>query len=142
MTPIFEKYAVLSPKAQPQDGNPDRMTRVAWLDDDVVSGAPYFEAVWVHKDLPGEVAEHAHDFDEFLGYVGSDPTTDDLGCTVEFTLNGETMKFTKNFVVYIPAGMPHCPMRVYNVTRPVLNYSGGPNVKYLRKYEDGTYKVN
>ena len=137
---MYEKYAVTEVKPQPQDIHPEIMTRAVWLDDDVIPGAPYYEAVWVLQDIPQGPGEHVHDFDEFLGCMGSDPTTDELGCEVEFYLGGERMVFTKNFTLFIPAGVPHCPFNIRHVTRPVLNYSGGPNVKYLRKYEDGTYR--
>ena len=67
---------------------------------------------------------------------------DELGCTVQVYIEGELFEFTKNFVVYVPAGTKHCPLNFLNVTRPVINYSGGPNVEYRRKYADGTYRVN
>ncbi len=138
----YEKYIVRDIKLQPQDVRPDVMTRGAWLDETVCAGAPYYEAVWVKKDIPNGPGEHCHEFDEFLGCMGNDPDSDELGCTVQVYIEGELFEFTKNFVVYVPAGTKHCPLNFLNVTRPVINYSGGPNVEYLRKYEDGTYRVN
>ena len=57
-------------------------------------------------------------------------------------MDGDVIRSTKNCILFVPAGVKHCPFRVLNVTRPVLMYSGGPNVNYLRKYQDGTYKKN
>lgn len=138
----FDKYIVKDIKAQPQDIHPDVMHRMAWLDETVCHGAPYFESVFVLKDIPNGPGEHCHEFDEFLGCMSADPTTEDLGCTVQVYIEGELHEFTKNFVIYVPPGTKHCPLNFLNVTRPVINYSGGPNVEYLRKYEDGTYRVN
>ena len=136
-----KKYVVIDNIAeQPQDKNSEVIKRAAWLDDTVVPGAPYFEAVWVLKDITKGPGEHVHEFDEYLGFMSGDPNTDDLGCTVKFTIDGEVLTHTKNFMTFIPAGVKHCPFTVTGVTRPVLNYSGGPAVEYLRKYEDGTYK--
>ena len=125
---------------QPHDHNNPRIVRAAWLDDEEVPGAPYFDAVWTVADIPVGPPEHTHDFDEYLGFMSNDPNTYDLGCTIEFEVDGETITSTRNCILYVPAGVKHCPFRVLGVTRPVLMYSGGPNVNYQRKYEDGTYK--
>lgn len=127
---------------QPHDIGSKRIVRAAWLDDEEVPGAPYFDAVWVVDDIPEGPEEHTHDFEEYLGFMSGDPTTYDLGCTVEFEVDGDVIRATKNCILYVPAGVRHCPFRVLNVTRPVLMYSGGPNVNYQRKYEDGTYRKN
>ena len=136
----YEKLVPYTPGEQPQDKNNDVLKRSAWLDYTVVPGAPYFEAVWTMKDIPVGPPEHVHDFDEYLGFMSGDPSTDELGCTVKFCIDGDELTFTKNFILFIPAGVKHSPFSVTGVTRPVLNYSGGPAVEYLRKYEDGTYK--
>lgn len=126
---------------QPQDKNNDVLKRAVWLDNTVAEGAPYFEAVWTMKDIPNGPPEHCHDFDEFVGFMSCDPHDENLGCDIEFCVDGDVVKFSKNTVLFIPAGVKHAPFKVLNVTRPVLNYSGGaPKGDYLRKYEDGTYK--
>jgi hypothetical protein len=137
-----KKYIVVDKVAeQPQDINNDRLVRAVWLDETVAPGAPYFEAVWTMKDLPVGPPEHCHEFDEYVGFMSCDPSTDELGCDVTFWVDGDPVKFSKNTVMFIPAGVKHAPFTVLNVTRPVLNYSGGhPIGDYLRKYEDGTYK--
>jgi len=72
---------------------------------------------------------HAHDFDQFLIFVGGDmKNMPDLGGEVELTL-GENEKelekfvFTTATVVYIPAGLLHCPLnfkKVNNPSKPIL----------------------
>jgi len=72
---------------------------------------------------------HAHDFDQFLLFVGGDVNNMlDLGGEVELTLGekgGELEKFvfTTATVVYIPAGLLHCPLnfkKVNNPNKPIL----------------------
>ena len=137
-----KNYVVVDKVAeQPQDVNSSTLVRSVWLDETVAHGAPYFEAVWTMKDMPLGPPEHCHEFDEYLGFMSNDPSTDELGCDIEFHIDGDVLNFHKNCVVFIPAGVKHAPFSLKNVTRPVLNYSGGhPTGDYLRKYEDGTYK--
>ena len=127
---------------QPHDIGSKRTVRAAWLDDNEIPGAPYFDAVWVVADITEGPEEHCHDFEEYLGFMSGDPTTYDLGCTVEFEVDGDVIRSTKNCILFVPPGVKHCPFRVLGVTRPVLMYSGGPNVNYQRKYNDGTYRKN
>ena len=66
---------------------------------------------------------HAHDFREFLCFIGGDPTDiTDLGAEIEFTLGdeGETHKITSTSVVTIPPGLTHCPIVFTKVTKPLI----------------------
>ena len=139
---MYEKFVMTTPPVLPQDVTSDAIKRIAFMDNTLIEDAPYFEAVWCLKDIPVGPARHTHDFDEYLGYMGIDPTTDALGCTVEIEVGDELLTMTKNFIMRIPAGVPHCPMRVLNLTRPVINYSGGPNIQYLRTHMDGSKRVD
>ena len=70
---MAEYYVIEEPKPAPQDIKlKDILRRAAWLDDDVVKGAPYFDAAWVIKDIPraSKVSLHHHEFDEYLGFLG------------------------------------------------------------------------
>jgi len=110
-----------------------------WLDGAKLNGAPYMEAVWfcTPKELDTEEEPHTHEFDEFLACIGSDPENPgELGGELHFFIGGEEYALDKSFILYIPAGVPHCPMYVEWLDRPflhftggrpsVLNYSGGP----------------
>jgi hypothetical protein len=131
---MSEFIVITEPKPQPQDTMlKDILRRSAWLDDAVVKGAPYFDAAWVIKDIPKgrEVHLHHHDFDEYLGFMGNDGYNPmDLGCEVEIQVGDKVMSFSETFLVYIPAGVKHGIIAMTNVKRPVLCYSGGPNVTY------------
>lgn len=67
---------------------------------------------------------HAHDFDQFLIFVGGDmKNMPDLGGEVELTLGEEKGKlekfvFTTATTVFIPAGTLHCPLNFKKVNDP------------------------
>jgi hypothetical protein len=67
---------------------------------------------------------HAHDFDQFLMFVGGDATNmPDLGGEVELTLSKDGKKMEKFTIteataVYIPAGLYHCPLNFKKVNNP------------------------
>ncbi|NLN07439.1 MAG: hypothetical protein GX167_07465 [Firmicutes bacterium] len=85
------------------------------------------------KDIPRrpEINLRRHDFDEYLGFMGGDPDNPmDLGCEVEVQVDDDIMILRKTCLLYIPAGVKHGIGAVTNLTRPVLCYSGGPNVAY------------
>lgn len=73
---------------------------------------------------------HSHDFDQFLSFFGGDMHNMlELGGEVEFTLGEEgkeleTFVFTEPFMVHIPPGMRHCPLRytkVYDPAKPMIH---------------------
>jgi mannose-6-phosphate isomerase-like protein (cupin superfamily) len=131
---MSEFFVIKEPQPQPQDFMlKDILKRSAWLDDAVVKGAPYFDAAWVVKDIPKgpQVQLHHHNFDEYLGFMGGDGNNPmDLGCEVQIQVDDEVMTFHETFLVYIPAGTKHGIISMTNLKRPVLCYSGGPNVAY------------
>jgi hypothetical protein len=67
---------------------------------------------------------HAHDFDQFLMFVGGDPTNmADLGGEVELTLSKDGKKMEKFTIteattVFVPAGMYHCPLVFKKINNP------------------------
>ncbi len=85
---------------------------------------------------------HAHDFDQFLIFVGGDmKNMPDLGGEVELTLGEEEGKLEK-FVfatattVFIPAGMLHCPLnfkKVNDPNKPILFHDLFFSPEYKRR---------
>jgi hypothetical protein len=68
---------------------PDPITRIIYMDNRVVPGSFYVEAVWVTGSVPTVHPVHRHDHDEVLGFVGSnmeDPT--DLGAEIDLVIDG------------------------------------------------------
>ena len=114
--------------------NTDIQRRIAWMDESLISGAPYFEIMWFTAPREARPPTHTHEFDEFLGFIGGDPDNlTDLGATVKFLFDDEWYTFTKSVLVYVPKGIPHSPMVIEDVKRPFIHFSGGPNVVYSRE---------
>jgi len=115
----------------------DVAQRVAYLDGEVVPGANlYAEAGWFwpgekHPLLTGEepiVKAHTHPYSEMIGLFGSNlDDIHDLCGEVELWINGEQHVMNKSFVVFIPAGMEHCPLKIRRIDKPIFHFAvGGP----------------
>jgi hypothetical protein len=116
--------------------------RVLYLDNDVVEGAFYTECVWVLPRPAGVASRgpeknvgtepHTHDYDEVIALIGTnndDPY--DLGAEVELWLDDEKHIITKTSLVFVPAGLKHCPLTFLRVDRPVFHYTTGPSKMYF-----------
>jgi len=100
-------------------------TRVLWLDKDVVPGAYNMNTAWYLK--AGETLEnvpHTHDRDEIIGFFGNDYTKPhDLGGEVEIWLEDEKQVITRSAMIFVPAGMKHCPLILKRVDRPIFHFT-------------------
>ena len=120
-----------SPPMPGKDTDPSILTKIVWLDPSEMPGSPYVELAWFKKPREPKPPTHTHDFDEFVGFVSSDPNDPhNLGGKIKFYLDGEWIEFTKSTVIYIPAGMEHCPFVIEEMSRPILHFSGGPGSRY------------
>jgi hypothetical protein len=132
------------------------LEHVVWTDSEVMPGSFYSEMVWqwsekkypnVHPRIvltpeqmkkagikPGApgVPPHAHPFPELLSFFGTDVShPEDLHGEVEFWMEDEKYVFTKSFVVYIPANVRHCPLRVLRMDDSFFHYTIGPGNMYV-----------
>jgi len=113
------------------------LTFLIWLDGLKLHGAPYMEAVWFHTKNDTGPETHAHDFDEIIGFLGSDPENpEELNAEVTLYIDGETIHVTKSCVAYIPRGVMHSPIFVLNLERSLIHFSGGNGGDYVRKDEE------
>jgi mannose-6-phosphate isomerase-like protein (cupin superfamily) len=110
------------------------LTLLLWIDGKRFSGAPYLEAVWFHTVNDTGPETHIHDFDEFIGFFGTDTEHPEaLGAELSFFIGGETITVTKSCLVYIPRGVEHSPILVPKMDRPIIHFSGGNGGDYVRK---------
>ncbi|MFC1533502.1 hypothetical protein ACFL7M_09090 [Thermodesulfobacteriota bacterium] len=138
--PSFRHGEVLEP-AKP--GEKRRMNHVIWMDSNVVPGSFYSECVWFFPDqgLTSEQLQkiskgggpeaHTHPFEEVIAFFGTnfdDPH--DLCGEVELWLEGEQFIMNKSFLVYIPEGMRHCPLRIRRIDEPIFHFTLGPGHIY------------
>ena len=113
--------------------NKDILRKIAWTEESIIPGAPYFEIMWFCSEREPGPATHTHDFDEIVGFVGGDPENpEELNATVKFFLGDEWYTFTKSVIIFIPAGMDHSPMEFSSIKRPFIHFSGGSAGKYIK----------
>ena len=101
--------------------------RILWMDGSVVPGAFQMNTAWYCKvpERDPIFTEHVHaDTSELIGFFSSDESDPyDLGGKIEFALNGEKHLLTRSTMIFVPAKMPHNPMRILEVNRPIFHFS-------------------
>ena len=66
---------------------------------------------------------HSHNNAEILCFIGGNPVDiQDFGAEIEVSLGPELEKhvFTRTSCISIPANLPHCPLNIKNVTKPIV----------------------
>ena len=103
-------------------------TRFINMNSTRLEGAPYMDFVWLWKGSSKDYveSEHVHNFDEFIGFLGTrgpkDP--DSLGGEIELWLGGEKYMLTRSCLIFVPKGLKHCPVRFTRIDSPILFFSG------------------
>jgi hypothetical protein len=137
----YEKYILTELRQPPggaqmdkEHGYATRATRVMWLEDEIIKGASSVIISWYWKATEKEGSpSHLHDFDEIVGFIGNDPDNPaDLGGEVEFWMEDEKYLLTKSCLIWVPAGVRHCPLRVTRVERPFLFLAFSMTQKYKK----------
>jgi len=78
---------------------------------------------FVRKPFKGDNPCHTHNFQEYLAWYGSNPDDpDDFQGEVVLFFGPEMEKhvFTRPTFVSIPPGLPHGPLEVTRVTKPII----------------------
>ena len=113
--------------------------RILFMDSEMVPGACYTEAVWIRSassdvQRKGGIKAHDHDFDEVLGFFGTNPEDPyDLGAEIEFWLGEEKNILTKTCLIFVPKGLTHCPLKVLGVNTPVFHFSSHGGKMYTEE---------
>ena len=83
----------------------------------------YVEISWIY-DVPTPnpyVHEHAHNYNEIVLHVGSDPDNPEaLGGEMEICVGGQPLAFDTTTALFLPKGTKHGPLTWKKVTRPHL----------------------
>lgn len=147
----YTKYIVTEPKPIPPEirekfearrqerKSTIESTHILSVDDEIVEDMFYVDCVWLWKGSAEDTAEepHTHDFDEVIGFVGSNPEDpQDLGGQITIWLDGDEQVLKKSCLIFIPAGVPHCPIRFDRIDRPVFFTTISPVKKYTRTPEE------
>jgi hypothetical protein len=143
----YGKYFITdTPRHPDHPQSRDRDSDIPWCDslyisnelDGKVPGAFYLETCMVLRTGSTKDLEeaHTHPFDEYLVFLGTDPDDHfDLHGEVELWVGDEKRMLTKSCAVFIPAGMPHCPLIVHRVDRPFIFFTTGNGFQYVRGEE-------
>lgn len=109
--------------------------RILWMDDQVVEGAFQMNCSWfLNASETTENCPHTHETDEIIGFFGSDPNNPyDLGGEVEIWLEDEKHLLSRSALIFVPAGMPHCPLILRRVDRPIFHFTVVMSGKYTRE---------
>ena len=100
--------------------------RVLWMDDKVVEGAFHMNVAWYLKPTEKTIEDkpHVHDTDEIIGFFGNNPEDPyDLGGEVEIWLEDEKHVIDRSAMIFVPAGMVHCPLVIKRVDRPIFHFT-------------------
>ena len=111
--------------------------RILWMDENVVAGAFHMNTAWYLKDTRTlESKPHTHDTDEIIGFFGNnaeDPY--DLGGEIEIWLEDEKKILTRTCMLFVPAGMKHCPLILRRVDRPIFHFTTVTGGRYDKAVE-------
>ena len=141
----YEKYIRRDVQSKAaNETHPEVPNAVLGLRSDESFGNKQFALSWWPISAPFEMVSetHAHDFDQFLMFVGGDINNMmDLGGEVELTLGEEGKElekfvFSRATMVYVPAGLLHCPLnfkKVNDPSKPILFHDFFFSPEYKRK---------
>jgi len=110
--------------------------RVLRIDDGLVDGAFHMETAWYLHAAPAGIQDkpHVHDSDEIIAFFGSDPSDPyELGGEVELWLDGEKHLIDRSAMVFVPAGMKHCPLNITRLDRPIFHLIAVASGQYAKR---------
>jgi hypothetical protein len=144
----YEKYIIYDAKSldispeelakireeQPKEKTMVDSTFLLYLDEEKAEGAPYLNFHWLWEGSAEGYfeVEHIHDWDEFIGFIGTKGREDprSLDSEIEFWLGGEKYMITKSCLIFVPKGVRHCPIKFTRIGSPVLFFTGGLTTSY------------
>ena len=113
--------------------------RILWIDGSVVPGAFQMNTAWYYRvsERSPVFPEHVHEEDELIGFFGSNPEDPyALNGEIEVAIQGETFLLTKSTLLFLPGNVPHMPMRILRVDRPIFHFS----ILMGQTYQGGAYQ--
>ncbi len=85
-----------------------------------------FDWSCISQPIDMRADSHAHDFDEFLIFTGTNPQDmNEFQAEVEICLGEECAKYsvTEPTVFYIPKGLRHCPLDFKRIDKPIAYWN-------------------
>ena len=119
-----EKFVVKKPayEVTPKFEVKGRIPAMTLMSENLVPGTKmYIETGWVlgMPDPNPHIGEHAHDYDEIILHLGTDPNNpEDLGGEIEIGIDGQSVTIDSTSGIYVPKGVKHGPLTWKRFTRP------------------------
>ena len=113
--------------------------RILWMDKHVIPDAFHMNTAWYLKAAQTlENVPHVHENDdEIIGFFGNNPDDPyDLGGEIEIWLEDELHVITRTAMIFVPAGMKHCPLVLRRVDRPIFHFTTVPGTQYIKEEKD------
>ena len=104
----------------------------------IVPGCSLFAGCEIIWGLPGgkpvEIEiPHTHDFDEVIGFAGTNRNYPrDLCGEIEFLMGGEIHTITKTCLIFVPKGVDHCPVKFIKVDTPIFMFEAANDPEYRK----------
>lgn len=120
----YGKYIVLSTKSEPNDRGAIPIVATLGADIPDCTSMALVGRMPAKGSMSGHESWERHEVPEYLIHLGNDPDDPmELGADAEIYMGKgkwrEKYKFNRTTAVYLPAGLPHCPWHVTNITKPM-----------------------
>jgi hypothetical protein len=125
----FDKYVIQELKtpysAEVNAEYAKNATRILWLDDKLIPGSSFqMSCSWFFKPVPKGPRVHTHEVPEILGFFGNDPEDPyNLHGEIELWLGDQKFIINKTAMVFVPAGLKHCPLIIKRADKPIFHFS-------------------
>jgi hypothetical protein len=114
-------------------------THLLSVDADRIKDFFFVDGSWLWKGSSQISVEepHTHDFDEVMGFVGSNrEDSHDLGGEITIWLGDDKQVLTKSCLIFVPAGVKHGPIQFNMIKTPIFHVIITLSGKYSRKSAD------
>jgi hypothetical protein len=125
---VSVKYAnniiTKAPPPRPGFDHAPGLTQILMVNGEILPGSFHINCAWIAPGPnPGAYPAHMHPYDEIIGFIGTNPDDPtDLGAVAELWIDDEKYTITESFLAYLPKNVPHCPLTVADVKRPILHF--------------------
>ncbi len=140
LMPPMPEVMVRAMEEQEKQGRILDRTMLLGIMDSIVPGCSLFVGCEILWGLPGgkpvEIEiPHTHDFDEVIGFVGTDREHPrELGGEIELLMGGEVLTLTKTCLIFVPKGVEHCPVTIKSVSTPIVMFEAANDPDYKKLF--------
>ena len=136
----YAKYILDNTPAPPNDFRPADPkatggTNVIYINNELEGAMPnanYMDIALITKPLKLPFHQHAHSFDEYVTFVGTNIDKPyELDGVVEFWIEDEKYILTKTCTILIPKGAYHLPFVFHEVNSPIVLMASAAITHYV-----------